>query len=111
MAILPAGPTSLGVVIRIGTAGWQYRNWAGIVYPKPKPRGFDELAFIAGLFNTVEINSSFYGPPRPATSKAWMDRVANVPNFRFTTKLGRGFTHERYARRAMRKSSRKASDR
>jgi hypothetical protein len=31
-------------VIRIGTAGWKYKDWDGMVYPKPKPRGFDELA-------------------------------------------------------------------
>jgi uncharacterized protein YecE (DUF72 family) len=84
-------------VIRIGTAGWQYRDWAGIVYPKPKPRGFDELSFIAGFFNTVEINSSFYGPPRRNAADTWVKRVASNPQFRFTAKLWRGFTHERNA--------------
>jgi uncharacterized protein YecE (DUF72 family) len=84
-------------VIRIGTAGWQYRDWAGIVYPKPKPRGFDELSSIASFFNTVEINSSFYGPPRRQVAKNWLDRVAGSPDFRFTAKLWKGFTHERKA--------------
>ena len=84
-------------MIRIGTAGWQYRDWAGIVYPKPKPRGFDELSAIAGFFNTVEINSSFYGPPRPQTTKSWAERVIVNPGFRFTAKLWKGFTHERNA--------------
>jgi len=83
-------------VIRIGTAGWQYRDWAGgIVYPKPKPKGFDELSYIAKFFNTVEINSSFYGPPRRQVAKAWIDRVVASVNFRFTAKLWKGFTHER----------------
>jgi len=50
-------------MIRFGTAGWQYRDWEGIVYPKPQPRGFDPLSFLAGFFDVVEINSSFYGPP------------------------------------------------
>jgi uncharacterized protein YecE (DUF72 family) len=88
---------SSDIVIRIGTAGWQYRDWAGIVYPKPKPRGFDELSFIASLFNTVEINTSFYGPPRRQVAKTWIDRVVDSPGFRFTAKLWKGFTHERNA--------------
>ena len=56
-------------VIRIGPAGWQYKDWQGIVYPSPKPRGFRELSYIATLFDTVEINTSFYGPPRPNTTQ------------------------------------------
>jgi uncharacterized protein YecE (DUF72 family) len=84
-------------MIRIGTAGWQYKDWAGIVYPKPKPRGFDELSFLAGHFDMVEINTSFYGPPRRAVAKTWIDRVAASPRFRFTAKLWKGFTHERNA--------------
>ena len=84
-------------MVRIGTAGWQYRDWAGIVYPKPKPRGFDELSSIASFFSTVEINSSYYGPPRRPVAKTWTDRVADNPQFRFTAKLWKGFTHERNA--------------
>ncbi len=87
----------IGSVIRIGPAGWQYKDWQGIVYPKPKPRGFRELSYIARLFDTVEINTSFYGPPRPTTTQQWMDLVAENPAFRFTAKLWKGFTHERNA--------------
>ena len=29
-------------MIRVGTAGWKYKDWDGVVYPKPKPRGFDK---------------------------------------------------------------------
>jgi hypothetical protein len=50
--------------IRIGPAGWLYKDWDGIVYPSEKPTGFDQLRYIAEFFNTVEINSSFYGLPR-----------------------------------------------
>lgn len=84
-------------MIHIGTAGWQYRDWAGIVYPRPKPRKFDELSYLATFFSTVEINSSFYGAPRPAAARGWVERVAGRPEFRFTAKLWRGFTHERNA--------------
>lgn len=84
-------------MLRVGTAGWQYRDWAGIVYPKPKPRGFDELTFLAGFFNVIEINSSFYGPPRPEAAKGWCERVSASKDFRFTAKLWQEFTHTRKA--------------
>ena len=82
-------------MIRIGPAGWKYKDWEGIVYPKPKPRGFDELTYLAGFFNTVEINTSYYGPPRPTAAKKWMSSVAENSSFRFTAKLFHSFTHER----------------
>jgi uncharacterized protein YecE (DUF72 family) len=74
-------------MIRFGTAGWQYRDWEGIVYPNPRPRGFDPLAYLAGFFDLVEINSSFYGPPQHAASRGWLARVADHPDFRLTAKL------------------------
>jgi uncharacterized protein YecE (DUF72 family) len=82
-------------MIRIGTAGWKYKDWNGIVYPKPKPRGFDELAWLARYFTAVEINSSYYGAPRPSAAKKWVESVAANPAFRFTAKLFHSFTHER----------------
>ena len=82
-------------MIRVGPAGWSYSDWAGIVYPDPKPRGFDPLRFLAGYFDTIEINSTFYGPATKDTAKAWALRVADRPDFRFTAKLSRRFTHER----------------
>jgi uncharacterized protein YecE (DUF72 family) len=82
-------------MIRFGPAGWSYDDWKGIVYPKPAPRGFDPLAYLADYFDTVEINSSFYGPPRPSAVKTWLDRVSGHDRFRFTAKLHRRFTHDR----------------
>jgi uncharacterized protein YecE (DUF72 family) len=52
-------------VIRIGPAGWSYKDWAGIVYPNPLPKGFSQVEFLSKLFDTIEINTSFYGPPNP----------------------------------------------
>ena len=72
-----------------------YKDWEGIVYPKPKPPHFDQLAYIADFFDTVEINSSFYGPPAPKTSRQWVQRVSANEDFRFTAKLWKRFTHER----------------
>jgi len=82
-------------MIRYGPAGWSYDDWKGVVYPKPAPQGFDQLAFLADYFDTVEINSSFYGPPTAKTARAWLQRVSDHPRFRFTAKLHRRFTHER----------------
>jgi uncharacterized protein YecE (DUF72 family) len=82
-------------VIRIGPAGWSYDDWAGIVYPKPKPRGFDPLAFLAGYFDALELNTSFYRPISRRNAALWLSRTEFNPDFRFTAKLWRRFTHER----------------
>jgi uncharacterized protein YecE (DUF72 family) len=82
-------------MIRFGPAGFQYKDWEGIVYPHPRPPKFDPLAYLAHYFDTIEINSTFYGPARATTAKAWARRVEHNRDFRFTAKLYRRFTHER----------------
>lgn len=82
-------------MIRIGPAGWSYRDWEGIVYPRPRPRGFDPLAFLAGFFDTIEINSTFYRPATADFAASWATRVGENPHFRFAAKLWRRFTHDR----------------
>ena len=84
-------------MIRIGPAGWAYKDWAGIVYPHPLPRGFSPIEYLSRSFDTLEINTSFYGPPKPETTKKWVGHVKGNRRFRFTAKLWRGFTHERNA--------------
>lgn len=84
-------------MFRIGPAGWNYKDWAGIVYPAKRPPGFSEPGFLAQFFDVLEINTSFYGPPRPQSSARWVEAIAFNPEFRFTAKLWRGFTHERNA--------------
>lgn len=79
--------------IRIGPAGWSYKDWEGVVYP-PHGSKFDPLAYLAGFFDTIEINSPFYRIPPPAHGKSWARRVTHNPDFKFTTKVFRGFTHE-----------------
>ncbi|HUJ26355.1 MAG TPA: DUF72 domain-containing protein [Myxococcales bacterium] len=81
--------------IRFGPAGWDYPDWWGKVYPKPKPRGFDPLRHLAAYFDTVEINSTFYRPASVKVAQSWARRVADRERFRFTAKLHRRFTHER----------------
>lgn len=69
-------------MIRVGPSGWNYKDWKGVVYPKPAPRGFDELANIAKYFTTVEINSSFYGPPHPGAARKRVASVSHNEDFR-----------------------------
>jgi uncharacterized protein YecE (DUF72 family) len=80
--------------IRVGPAGWSYADWAGIVYPARRPRGFHEAAYLAKFFDTIEINTSFYQPLRPNLAEQWIERVAENPRFVFTAKLWQKFTHE-----------------
>jgi uncharacterized protein YecE (DUF72 family) len=80
--------------IRVGPAGWSYADWAGIVYPGRKPRGFHEAEYLAEFFDAIEINMSFYQPLRPEHCRQWIKRVAANPRFVFTAKLWQKFTHE-----------------
>jgi len=79
----------------IGPAGWSYKDWEGVVYPQKPGSKFDPLSYLSRFFDTIEINSSFYRPPTPTTTKSWVRRVASNPDFTFTAKLHRIFTHER----------------
>lgn len=85
------------VPVRVGTAGWAYDDWNGIVYPEKPGRGFDRLGLMASLFDTDEINSTFYRIPDARMTADWARRVSHNPRFAFTAKLFRGFTHERKA--------------
>ena len=74
-------------IIRVGPAGWSYKDWEGTVYPQKPGKSFDPLEYLARFFDTIEINSSFYRPPTPSTTKSWVKRVANNKRFSFTAKL------------------------
>ena len=80
--------------IFVGVAGWSYPDWGGIVYPTHRPREFDEASYLADYFDAIEINTSFYQPPRPAVAERWVERLAAHPRFLFTAKLWQKFTHE-----------------
>ncbi len=91
--LLPLDTTPVAPSIRVGPAGWSYRDWEGPVYP-PHGSRFDPLSWLARWFDTIEVNSSFYRIPPPQHAKSWARRVAANPDFRFAVKLYRGFTHE-----------------
>jgi len=83
--------------VRVGTSGWNYPKgkgtWNGVFYPPSRGRAksFDELAYYAERFDTVEVNSTFYGQPREDVARGWVDRTPD--NFEFSVKLYQKFTH------------------
>jgi uncharacterized protein YecE (DUF72 family) len=94
--------------LRIGTSGWSYPTgrgtWNGIFYPSSRGRQkrFDELSFYAEHFNTVEINSTFYGQPRAEIARAWAQRTP--AGFEFSVKVYQKFTHPNMFKKTLTKS-------
>ena len=81
--------------VLVGTSGWSYPTgrgtWNGIFYPAPRSTGFDDLAYYAEHFDTVEVNSTFYRVPEAALSLGWLRRTPAT--FEFSVKLYQKFTH------------------
>jgi uncharacterized protein YecE (DUF72 family) len=78
------------MAVRIGTSGWSYDHWEGVLYPPgtpPRERLFHYLPH----FRTVELNSSFYHWPRDAAFARW--RRVLPEGFLLTVKAPRGLTH------------------
>ena len=75
---------------RIGTSGYQYDHWKGELYPPELPKS-KWLPFYAERYDTVEINSSFYGLPSASTVDAWRDSVPE--RFCFALKFSRYGSH------------------
>src|ERR1700743_3826271 len=75
-----------------------YIGTSGLVLPVPNKQAFPEafrsgtrLTYYSSLFNSIEINSTFYKIPRPSTFAGWASEVP--ADFRFTIKLWKGITH------------------
>jgi uncharacterized protein YecE (DUF72 family) len=69
----------------VGCSGWQYKDWRGVVYPTDLPqRGWFE--YYAHLFDTVEVNNTFYRLPPTETMEAWAAQAP--PGFTYALKLG-----------------------
>lgn len=77
--------------IYIGTSGWNYKHWEnGIFYPADLPKA-KQLGFFSQIFNTVELNASFYHLPRIKTFQNWRKRTSQ--DFIFAVKASRYITH------------------
>ena len=85
-----------GAQLFIGTSGYSYPDWKGIVYPRALKRDVGgstpELTYLSRYFNTCEINATFYRQFEPEIKKKWSDAVEN-PDFEFAIKANQVFTH------------------
>ena len=80
--------------IYVGTAGWSYKDWEGIVYPAQIKKSQHPVEYMARYFDMLEINTSFYGHIKPEWGKLWCRKARSAnPSFLFTAKLNRAFTH------------------
>jgi uncharacterized protein YecE (DUF72 family) len=100
--ILTAGGGEEGRAPTAGSSGSDkptlMAGTSGLVLPVPNKQAFppefrsgSRLAYYASLFNSLEVNSSFYRVPMPVTFTKWASEVP--PDFRFTVKLWQGITH------------------
>ncbi|MEU5086915.1 DUF72 domain-containing protein [Streptomyces sp. NPDC021356] len=74
----------------VGTSGWQYKDWRGVLYPQDCPvrRWLEEYA---AAFATVEVNNAFYRLPSRETFETWRERLP--PGFVVAVKASRYLTH------------------
>jgi uncharacterized protein YecE (DUF72 family) len=77
---------------RVGCSGWAYDDWRGPFYPN-EVKLKDRLAYYASVFDTTEINASFYRLPTDKAVKAWADQVPD--GFLFAWKVSRYITHNK----------------
>jgi uncharacterized protein YecE (DUF72 family) len=77
--------------IHLGTQGWSYKSWEGMMYPTGTPAGA-YLPEYAKRLNAVEIDSTFYGTPRRQNITKWDGDTP--PGFRFAAKFPKQITHE-----------------
>jgi uncharacterized protein YecE (DUF72 family) len=76
--------------VRVGCSGWNYADWRERIYPKGLPPS-KWLAHYATLFDTVEVNTTFYRLPRVEAVARWVEQ--SPPGFVFTVKASRYLTH------------------
>src|SRR3954462_12597136 len=86
---------SMAAKIHICTPRWNYDAWAGPFYPEGS-RAADYLTIYARAFDTIEVDSTFYGIPAAKTVRGWAQRTP--PDFIFSLKLPQEITHERRLR-------------
>jgi uncharacterized protein YecE (DUF72 family) len=76
--------------VRIGCSGWSYQDWRGGLYPDGLPQR-RWLERYAEVFDTVEINATFYRLPKDSTVRDWVEQVPT--DFVFAVKASRYLTH------------------
>jgi uncharacterized protein YecE (DUF72 family) len=76
----------------IGTQGFAFKDWVGPFFPRGTPPG-RYLEWYSRQFRAVELDSTFYGTPKPATVANWRRRTPQ--SFRFTAKFPQAITHHK----------------
>jgi uncharacterized protein YecE (DUF72 family) len=75
----------------LGTMGFGFKEWSGVFYPEGVSSR-DYLIHYSKVFDAVELDSTFYGTPRPEYVERW---AAVTPEaFRFCVKVPREITHD-----------------
>lgn len=80
------------MTVWIGTSGWSYDHWTGVLYPPGLPPA-KRLARYFETFDTVELNASFYRWPKDSTFAGWRDQLPDGSTM--SVKAQRGLTHYR----------------
>jgi uncharacterized protein YecE (DUF72 family) len=82
---------SAALDIHVGTSGYSFADWVGPFYP-PGTKSGEFLAYYASQFDCVEVNTTYYGIPKPSL----MEKMARTtpPGFRFIVKLNQAMTHD-----------------
>lgn len=84
--------------LRIGCSGWVYKDWRGVVYPEKLPQRL-WFQHYATLFDTVEINNTFYRLPTVEKVEGWAAQAP--PGFEYALKLGQFGSHRMKLRDAV----------
>ncbi len=78
------------IPFNIGTMGFSYKDWIGPFYPN-EVTAQNFLVYYSRIFNSVEIDSTFYGTPKLSTIQRWI--AATPPQFSFSLKVPKSITH------------------
>ena len=81
----------MSAILRFGCQGWAYPDWVGSFYP-PGAKQETLLPFYAQVFDTVELDNTFYRPPKASIARSWHKHTP--PHFRFAAKVPRAITHD-----------------
>lgn len=81
----------MSATVRLGTQGWSYDDWKGVFYP-PGSKQEDRLPFYSSIFDTVELDTTFYHAPKATIARSW--ERSTPEGFRFAAKVPREITHD-----------------
>ena len=87
--------------VRIGCSGWVYKDWRDTFYPEKLPQRL-WLEHYSSVFDTVEINNTFYRLPSEAAVKGWAsqtpaDFAVTIKGSRYTTHIKRLLSFDKYS--------------